>query len=502
MRQRATMPSDPLQAAPQRAGATAAFALLANTAPPGELGEAAVQGAPSAEPPRGGPPACGEACVSQGASSQRAQGLGATAATMAASQVVLAAVGLVSLPILTRQLGPQAYGQFSLFVTLLGVVTYQDVARQLLIREETVRDSSERELDGLARLSLVFITLLALGVGWIALSPAAALVLALGSALHGLASRDFSALSAAGRAGFANAARNLAWAGAFAASAALCFVQTQAWALGCAFAAANAALIVTYRRAAPQRPRASSSGWWNALRTSPRRARFRAAALDLLGFGLASSAIACLDRVMLDEWVGGEALGVYSGAADVALRLHVVSSALSAALFPLLARELVERGYDAAAQRFVSIVSRAAPLYFVALAGGMFVAPQALPWLLGESFRASSPLLVALLALLYVHAFGFFITPWQRARGDFCTQRRAYVLAVCLMVLVGAFAIPRWGAWGAVAAFAAARTAELQLIAIEALRLPRALLPRWKLATAGALFLVLAALGAWRVVEA
>ena len=478
------MPPDPLQAAPERAGASAPFALLANAVPPGDRAAPAPEGSSSAGQHERGPAACGEACAPQGAPPRAApaQGLGATAATMAASQVVLAAVGLVSLPILTRQLGPQAYGQFSLFVTLLGVVTYQDVARQLLIREETVRDSSERELDGLARLSLAFITLLALGVGWIALSPAAALVLALGSALHGLASRDFSALSAAGRAGFANAARNLAWAGAF--------------------AAANAALIVTYRRAAPKRPRESSSGWWSALRSSPRRERYRAAALDLLGFGLASSAIACLDRVMLDEWVGGEALGVYSGAADVALRLHVVSSALSAALFPLLARELVERGYEAAAQRFVGIVSRAAPLYFAALALGMFLAPQLLPWLLGESFRASSPLLVALLALLYVHAFGFFITPWQRARGDFCTQRRAYVLAVCLMVLVGAFAIPRWGAWGAVAAFAAARTAELQLIAIEALRLPRSLLPRWKLATAGALFVALAALGAWRVAEA
>lgn len=498
------MPPDPLQAAPERAGASAPFALLANAVPPGDRAAPAPEGSSSAGQHERGPAACGEACATQGAPPRAApaQGLGATAATMAASQVVLAAVGLVSLPILTRQLGPQAYGQFSLFVTLLGVVTYQDVARQLLIREETVRDSSERELDGLARLSLAFITLLALGVGWIALSPAAALVLALGSALHGLASRDFSALSAAGRAGFANAARNLAWAGAFAASAALCFFHAEAWILGGAFAAANAALIVTYRRAAPKRPRESSSGWWSALRSSPRRERYRAAALDLLGFGLASSAIACLDRVMLDEWVGGEALGVYSGAADVALRLHVVSSALSAALFPLLARELVERGYEAAAQRFVGIVSRAAPLYFAALALGMFLAPQLLPWLLGESFRASSPLLVALLALLYVHAFGFFITPWQRARGDFCTQRRAYVLAVCLMVLVGAFAIPRWGAWGAVAAFAAARTAELQLIAIEALRLPRALLPRWKLATAGALFVALAALGAWRVAEA
>ena len=46
-----------------------------------------------------------------------------------ASQAALAAAGLGALPILGRELGPGAYGEFSLYVTLLGVVTYQDVAR-------------------------------------------------------------------------------------------------------------------------------------------------------------------------------------------------------------------------------------------------------------------------------------------------------------------------------------------------------------------------------------
>ena len=50
-----------------------------------------------------------------------------------ASQAALAAAGLGALPVLGSELGPAKYGQFSLYVTLLGVITYQDVARQLLI---------------------------------------------------------------------------------------------------------------------------------------------------------------------------------------------------------------------------------------------------------------------------------------------------------------------------------------------------------------------------------
>lgn len=429
-------------------------------------------------------------------------GLARSAAWIAGSQIVLGAVGVATLPVLTRKLGAADYGEFSLFVTLLGVVTYQDVARQLLIREETTGESSASELDGLARVSTLFIVGLALALGVAALEPLAAVALVAASALHGVASRDFAALSADGRAGFANAARNYAWAGAFACAAGISFAPASAWAVAAPFVAANGALALVLWRSSPLRSRTRADSrpeGISALRRSPNRERFRRAALDLLGFTLASSAIASLDRLMLGEFVGGESFGVYCGAADVALRVHVVSSALSAALFPMLARELHERGYDHAASRFVSIASRAAPLYFVALALGMALAAPLLPWLLGADFAPSTPIFVAMLAVIFVHSFGFLATPWQRAQGDFATQRRAYLVGAALMLLVGVVAIPRWGAWGAFAAFAAARVAELQLVGVELARLPRSLLPRWKIAAAAAMTLALAAFGCWRI---
>jgi O-antigen/teichoic acid export membrane protein len=431
---------------------------------------------------------------------RREPSLRSSAVSMVASQLVLGAVGLATLPVLTRQLGPAAYGEFSLFVTLLGVVTYQDVARQLLIREEVTREAGPAELDGLARLSTAFVVGLALAVGLAVLPLGPALALALAAAFHGFASRDFAALSSAGRVAFANSTRNLAWAGAFAAAAGLAFLGLGAWAFAAPFVLANAAIFASYRFAREPRASAPTDGsWLDALRRSPHRARYRRAALDLLGFTLASSAIASLDRVLLDELVGGEAFGVYCGAADVALRLHIVSSALSAALFPLLARELDERGYEHAARRFLGVVSKATPLYFAALALAILLAAPLLPRLLGPEFAPSTPIFVALAAALFVHSFGFFATPWQRAQGDFASQRRAYTIAACAMATVGLVAIPLWGAWGAVAAYAAARTAELQLVALEVKRIPRALLPRWKLAAAAGMFALLVGLSVWRI---
>ncbi len=429
----------------------------------------------------------------------RREGLRDGAAKVVASQVVLGLSGLASLPVLTRQLGPAVYGEFSLFVALVGFVTYQDVARQLLIREETSHATSADERAAVARLSASAVTAFAFAIGLVLLPLSAAIALGVAAGMHGLGSHDFARLSAHGRVGFANAARNVAWAAAFAASAALSLSALPAWIIAWPFAGANLALWLVYRRAAgpPESPAAVRA--LATLRSSTQRTRLQSAALDLLGYGLAASAISVLDRVMLDEFIGGEAFGLYCGAADVALRLHVFSSALSAALYPLLAREVEAHGYESAARRFVAIASTAAPLYFTALAGGIVLAPTLLPWLLGSSFTPSTPIFIALLVALFVHSFGFLATPWQRAQGDFCTQRRAYVLAACAMVAVGLVAIPLWGAWGAVATFAAARTAELQLLALETRRIPRAILPRRKVLAAATMFCLLVALGAWRI---
>ena len=117
-----------------------------------------------------------------------------SASLIVISQVLLGAVGVGSLPILARNFGPGAYNDFSLFVTLLGVVTYQDFARALLVSALSRRDANADEIAALARASLISIVMLAGVLGLVMLSLQSALALMLATIFFGLSSRDFAAI--------------------------------------------------------------------------------------------------------------------------------------------------------------------------------------------------------------------------------------------------------------------------------------------------------------------
>lgn len=429
-----------------------------------------------------------------------------------ASQIVLALAGLATLPVLGRTLGLAHYGEFSLFVTLLGVVAYQDVARQLLIHEQARREPRSADLAALSRLSTVLIVALAAVVGAFVLSFAAAAALVLATTLHGLASRDYARLAIAGRVGAATSIRNFAWAGAFASVAALSLVSSGPLVFAGPFVVANLVTWLAYRSlvgpwSAESVDSTSDSWWarasgWATLARSPELPRYRTAVKDLLGFTLAAAAITSIERVLLDLTAGADQLSLYSGAADLALRIQVVGSALSAAIYPTFAKLVSERGEAQAARQFLRVASWVVPAYFLGLLALLALDSTLLSLLLGPAFAESRPLFVLLLLGVFVHSFGYLLTPWQRARGDFATPRKSYVRAAVVMLAVGCLAVPAWGALGAVLAYLSARTAELQLAIVELRRMPRHLRAGRRFAAAAAMFVVLCALCLWRWQEA
>jgi O-antigen/teichoic acid export membrane protein len=441
-----------------------------------------------------------------------ARGLARGIGQVLASQIALALVGFSTLPILGRRLGLAEYGDFSLFVLLLGAVTYQDVARQLLIHERAKERATPEEFDALTRLSTLLIVVLSALVGALALPPLAACGLTLCALLHGAASRDFAELSAAGRVGAVASVRNFAWAGAFAASCALSFAFAGPAVYVAPFVLALGATLAVYRRIglprAPLAPEGSGARWWSAvsgwarLRRSEHWPHYRKAGLELLGFTIASSTIAVLDRVLLERTAGADELGLYCGAADLATRVHVVSSAIAATLYPMLAALVHQRGIEHAARRFVAIASALVSLYFLGLLAMLALDRELLALFLGPAFASSRPLFDLMLIGIFLHAFGFLLTPWQRARGDFATQRDAYVRAAVVMALVGVVAVPLYGAIGALAAYLASRIAEVQLVAVEMRRMSAAILPRRKLAAALAMLAMLSFLAFARFWEA
>lgn len=418
------------------------------------------------------------------------------------SHIGVAIAGLVSLPVLARNLGPAAYGHFSLFMTGLGVLSNLDLARPILVRE-LARDGgtegsvalhptgrlSRFEARTLAVTSACLLALLALAIGLVAVDSVTAAALAASVLLSGAASAAFAELSADGRVGLAGSIRNGCWAGALVATALASFATTTPHAYIWAFLAANLAILALYQRAI--RSALSALFVWPSLRAL--RAR-RAMAIDVGAFAGASAVVASADKVMLASSASAAEFGHYAAQYDLATKVNVISTALGSMLLPALARLHGEHGELATMTRFVRVASWIALAFFLGIGLLIVFHAQFAALVLGEDFARNGEHLVYVLLLVgvFIHLFGFLLTAYQRACGDFRSQRVAYIASALLMLLVGALTVPTYGALGAVMTYLTGRTAELVLVAVEVRRIPRAALPRWRVVTLVAMTAVLA----------
>ncbi len=407
------------------------------------------------------------------------------------SHLVVGLVGLACLPVLARNLGPAGYGRLSLFVLALGLLSNLDPVRPVLVRE-LARDRATGDLRPLALAGALVLAPLALGVGLFAFTPLVAAGLAAAVALHALASPPYAALAACGRVGTAGAVRNGFWTLALLLVLAASFhpLGRHAWVV--AFAGANLAILVALRRLAPP----------TSAPPAPRRsafallARHRAACTDVALFALASAVVVGVDRVLLQRHVDEETFGRYAAQVDVVVKINIVSTALGTILLPALSRVLAEQGHAEAARRFVRASSWIALAYFAALACAIAFHEELVALLLGPRFAGASDVMVLVLVAVFVHLFGFLITPWQRACGDWRTHRRAYFVAAVVCASVAVAAIPSYGVRGALAAYLCGRLAELALVVVEVRRLDASVLPRWRVAALAAMVLALVGLGA------
>ncbi len=428
-----------------------------------------------------------------------------SASLIALSQIVLGAVGIASLPILARNFGPSAYKDFSLFATLLGVITYQDFARAILVAALSRKDATPAEVAALARASLISIVLLAALIGAIILEPRSALALVIATFFFGLASRDFAAMSAAGRVATASAIRNFVYALAFALAAALSSVAVDPLLYTGPFVLAQLALFLGYRRWERREftfAARDGNSWlarvsgFGTLRASPSWPRFKRDMIDLLAFNVMVSLLISIDRLLLARFASDAVAGGYNAQSDLAVKLNILSSALGGVLLPILARTSVVEGEDEAARRFVRTASWSVPTAFLGIGVLILFHRPLVELALGANFASGAHCCAWLLCGVFIQFFGFLITPWQRARGDFTTQRRVYSRTAVITLAAAAVLIPNFGADGAAATFLVARSAEAQLLAIESSRLSAAILPRWKPALAFAMSAALLGLAA------
>lgn len=461
--------------------------------------------------PRGGSTSTAASAQRGGPSAEGVRGHLRNLGQLVGSHLGVALAGLISLPVLARNLGPASYGQFSLFMTGLGVLSNLDLARPILVRElarggrasgalalDPSGRSSTLEARTLAVTSACVLALLALLIGATTLDAATALALAASVLLSGASSAAFAELSAEGRVGLAGSIRNGCWAAALAVTAVASFATTTPHAYIWVFVAANLATLTLYQRAV--RSKLGALFVLPSLRAL--RAR-RSEAIDIGAFASASAVVASADKMMLVNSTDAADFGHYAAQYDLATKVNVFSTALGSILLPTFARLHGEHGQHATAKRFVDIVTWIVVGYFVII--GLLIAfhTQFVALILGEEFARTGEHLVYVLMLVgvFIHLFGFLLTAYQRACGDFRTQRVAYIASAVLMLIVGSLLIPTYGALGAVITYLTGRTAELALIAVEVHRIPPAVLPRWRVVALAAMATTLA-IGAGRAFAA
>ncbi len=437
------------------------------------------------------------------------------ASTVLGSHVAAALLGIASLPVLAQTLGPGPYGRFSLFLTLLGVVTYQDFLRPLLVRVFSARSGDEAALRGLSSCVAWLLASVALAAGLALFTPGVALLFAVAVLAHGLASVDFARLARAGRVARAALVRNFAWGAAAVSAAGLAWqggAETSLFVCALPFCVANVTILLIYRRAvsatsggdvrATSASDATTALWPSAVALRGARAAWsthRSEIAALIGFGLANALVVSADRFVALRWLEPQEFGLYAACADLASKLAIVGTAAGTVLYPSFARHA---GGAHEAQRFVGLATRIMIGWGVVIALLVFSAGPLVELVLGPQYAAGRGLCALLFAASFVHMLGFLLTPWQRARGEFAPQTRAYAAAGVCMVAVGAILVPAIGLVGAVACACTARIAEVALLAREVRFLPAAALPRARLAALGSMAAGILALALWRFGEA
>ncbi len=415
-------------------------------------------------------------------------------AQLLCSNALVGITGLACLPLLFRNLGAATYGQLSLFLLFLGLLSSLDIARPTLVVELSSDGNTRRvsQLQSLAGVSQCLLVPIALALGIWILGPSAGIALAIAIWLFIAASTPYAILAARGRVGVAAATRNYAWAAAFIVATALSFgglsVQAYLW----PFAVANLIILVCNRRLAG--PEAGP------IFIRPRLelfTRFRARSLDIILLSLATAVLVSADKLILKANFSEETFGQYSAQYDLAIKINILSTALGTVLFPAFSRLFAKGGLELAGKRFVRQLSWIVTGYFLVLVLLLIFSEEVLRLVLGAEALTMRAIYPLMLFGIFLALFGHLITPWQRACGDFRTHRRIYSFSAVLMVLVGLIAIPLWGPPGAVLTFLVARVADLLLIASEVIRLPRPTLGLGRIAALGLMIIALGTLAGY-----
>lgn len=163
---------------------------------------------------------------------------------------------------------------------------------------------------------------------------------------------------------------------------------------------------------------------------------------------LAAMAHSRIDQLVIRQWAGAEAAGVYAAMLPLSMAWAVLPTALQVSLAPSIARLRAE---DPAAYREALV--RAFRLFFVAgVVVSVATAALAGPlvgWLYGPPFAAAAPLLAVHVFTNVFIGLGISHTLWLVNEGRFALRLYGNLVAGSLSLLANLWLVPRHGAMAA-----------------------------------------------------
>lgn len=191
--------------------------------------------------------------------------------------------------------------------------------------------------------------------------------------------------------------------------------------------------------------------------------------VPLIPHALAGAALATADRFAVSAQLGTEVLGVYGAAAQLGMIMIVLSDAASKALSPWIYAQL-SNASATGRLRVVGTAYAMVPIWLITAFAVWIVLLACAPWLLGVRFQAAAQLSIWFLlggamTAIYVNVAGLFFftsrSEWL-SLATLCTGTIAILLAPLL--------VERFGVSGAAIAYLCAQFTQLTLSWLVSLR--------------------------------
>jgi O-antigen/teichoic acid export membrane protein len=388
------------------------------------------------------------------------------------AMAMTATVGLVSLGLIARQLGPDQFGKVALLLAIFNFFIFFDGTRAVIVK---LWHSHSENRPAIAGGSLIIaaafaVLLFAFSVLSIRLlfdffSPLSAMALGAAIATHMPLAVFWGILDANERVGFTALLRAFAWSATYIAFVGYGWFQLPLETYALSLALMNLFLAVTMALSVRR------SGCRFCLPESGIAKTLLSNSMRMMSFNFLSAAVTAWDRLVLALLMPLGMLGIYSLQVELGIRGRMLVNGFSRVMYPRLARQLEE-------QELRTIIMRWLPYLRLLVTGIVLVALAISSWArplltiyAGAPFAEHDFILKAVMAMLPINAAGILAMTTQRASLDFRSQPRAYAIALILGMLAVYPAVTAYGLVGATAVYCLLRTGDLILVLSVARRL-------------------------------